>query len=134
MSVLLDTNACIAVINNRPQARLRFRRVRRRREVATVSTVTLFELWFGIAKGQRQSENTQQLEAFLPTVQTLAFDEEDARVAGQLRLTLARAGTPIGSYDLLIAAQALRHNMTIITANVRESFRVPDLRWENWEA
>jgi tRNA(fMet)-specific endonuclease VapC len=134
LSVLLDTNACIAVMNNRPQARVRFRQVRRRREVASVSTVTLFELWFGIAKGQRRSENTQQLEAFLPTVQTLDFGEEDARLAGELRLTLARAGTPIGSYDLLIAAQALRHKMTIVTANVREFSRVPDLRWENWEA
>jgi tRNA(fMet)-specific endonuclease VapC len=65
VSVLLDTNACIAVMNAKPQARERFRQVRRSREVASVSTITLFELWFGIIKSSRISENTGQLEAFL---------------------------------------------------------------------
>ncbi|MGB9365502.1 MAG: type II toxin-antitoxin system VapC family toxin [Xanthobacteraceae bacterium] len=133
MSVLLDTNACIAVMNAKPQARERFRQVRRRREVASVSTITLFELWFGIIKSSRTSENTGQLEAFLPTIQTVDFDDEDARIAADLRLSLTRAGTPIGSYDLLIASQALRHGLIVVTANVREFSRVPDLRLENWE-
>jgi tRNA(fMet)-specific endonuclease VapC len=133
VSVLLDTNACIAVMNAKPQARERFRQVRRRREVASVSTVTLFELWFGIIKSSRISENKEQLEAFLPTIQTVDFDDEDARIAADLRLSLTRAGAPIGSYDLLIASQALRHGLIVVTANVREFSRVPDLRWENWE-
>jgi tRNA(fMet)-specific endonuclease VapC len=134
LSVLLDTNACIAVMNDRSQARERFRHIRRRREIGSVSTITLFELWFGIVKSSRSSDNARQLEALLPTIQTLDFEDEDARVAAQLRLTLARAGTPIGSYDLLIASQALRHDLTIVTANVREFSRVPDLRYENWES
>jgi tRNA(fMet)-specific endonuclease VapC len=134
LSVLLDTNVCIAVMNGRPQARQRFRQVRRRREVASVSAVTLFELWFGVINSSRMPENTGQLETFLPTVRTLDFDDEDARVAAELRLSLARAGTPIGSYDLLIASQALRHGLIVVTANVREFSCVPDLRWENWEA
>jgi tRNA(fMet)-specific endonuclease VapC len=134
LSVLLDTNACIAVINNKPQARTRLRQVHRRREIAFVSTISLFELWFGIGKSRRAAENTQQLDAFLSLVQPLAFDEDDARAAGELRLALARAGTPIGSYDLLIAAQGLRRGLTIVTANVSEFSPVPNLRWQNWEA
>ena len=121
-------------MNGRPQARQRFRQVRRRREVASVSAVTLFELWFGVINSSRRPENTGQLEAFLPTVRTLDFDDEDARISAELRLFLARAGTPIGSYDLLIASQAVRHGLIVVTANVREFSRVPDLRWENWEA
>lgn len=134
MTVLLDTNACIAVINGKPQARAQLRQVHRRREIAFVSAISLFELWFGIAKSRRATENAQRLEAFLSLVQPLAFDEDDARAAGELRSTLARAGTPIGSYDLLIAAQALRRGFTVVTANVSEFARVPDLRWQNWEA
>jgi len=134
LTVLLDTNACIAVMNDRPQARSRFRQIRRRREVGSVSVITLFELWFGVVKSARPAENAGQIDAFLPTIRLLEFDEDDARVAAQLRLQLTRAGTPIGSYDLLIAAQALRHGLTLVTANTREFSRVPDLRWENWEA
>jgi tRNA(fMet)-specific endonuclease VapC len=61
-----------------------------------------------------------------------AFDEADARVAGQVRADLESAGTPIGMYDLLIAAQALRHDLTLVTANEREFRRIKGLRIENW--
>jgi tRNA(fMet)-specific endonuclease VapC len=134
LSVLLDTNACIAVMNDRPLARDRFRQIHRQREVASISAITLFELWFGIVKSRRQADNANQLSAFLPAVQILEFNSDDARVAATIRLALARAGKPIGSYDLLIASQAMRHNLTMVTANVREFSRVPGLRWENWDA
>jgi tRNA(fMet)-specific endonuclease VapC len=62
----------------------------------------------------------------------VAFDEEDTRVAGEIRATLEMAGTPIGAYDLLIAGQALRHDATLVTANTAEFSRVPDLRWQDW--
>ena len=119
-------------MNNAPQARDQFRQIHRKREVASVSTITLFELWFGIVKSRRQAENADQLSAFLPSVQITEFDDGDARTAADIKFNLARAGTPIGSYDLLIAAQAIRRDLRVITANVREFSRVPDLRWENW--
>jgi tRNA(fMet)-specific endonuclease VapC len=121
-------------MNDRPKAREQFRQVHRRGEIASVSTITLFELWFGIVKSRRQADKAQQLSAFLTTVRILEFENDDARMAADVRLALARAGTPIGSYDLLIASQAIRHSLTIVTANVREFSRVPELRWENWEA
>ena len=76
----------------------------------------------------------QAVEGLLQCAHALQFDGEDARTAATIRLALMQAGTPIGSYDLLIASQAIRHNFTIVTANTREFSRVPDLRWENWEA
>ena len=112
---------------------MRFRQIRRQREIGSVSVITLFELWFEVVKSARPTENASQIAVFLPTIRIVEFDEDDARVAAELRLQLTRAGTPIGSYDLLIAAQALRHNFTIVTANTREFARVPNLRWENWE-
>ena len=62
----------------------------------------------------------------------LAFEPEDAKVAGRVRAALEAVGKPIGAYDLLIAGQALRHQLTLITANAREFSRVKGLEWEDW--
>ncbi|HTS10805.1 MAG TPA: PIN domain-containing protein [Candidatus Limnocylindrales bacterium] len=65
-------------------------------------------------------------------VSILPFEDDDAPTAGRLRADLERAGTPIGAYDLLIAAQARNRRLTLITANVKEFRRVKDLSWEDW--
>jgi tRNA(fMet)-specific endonuclease VapC len=65
-------------------------------------------------------------------IRLLPFDEEDARAAGMIRAATESLGRPIGAYDLLIAGQALRHEMTLVTANVREFRRVKGLEWQDW--
>jgi len=75
------------------------------------------------------------LRVFLSgTIGVVSFDEEDAIHAGDLRAALEAAGTPIGPYDLLIAAQALRIGATLVTANVSEFARVKGLLWQDWAA
>lgn len=136
MTVLLDTNIVIAVLNGRPTAtRERVRRAVDSGARLTVPAVVVYELSYGAAKSGRPRENADRVRAFLNgAVSVLAFDEEDADVAGGLRADLERAGTPIGPYDVLIAAQACRRDATLATANVREFERVPGLRWEDWTA
>jgi tRNA(fMet)-specific endonuclease VapC len=86
-----------------------------------------------VARSARRRENAERLRVFLSGgVAALPFTEDDAVTAGDLRTTLEAAGTPIGPYDLLIAAQALRRDATLVTANVTEFARVPSLRWQNW--
>jgi len=98
-----------------------------------VSSVSAFELWYGVAKSLRTESNTRKLTTFLANwVNLLDFDEEDARVAGRLRAELESLGRPIGQYDLLIAGQALRHKMTLVTANALEFGRIKGLSWEDW--
>ena len=131
--ILLDTNVCIAVINRAPRSVLEgLRRADPHRTLSRVSTISVFELRFGVAKSARAVANTQALDIFLESVVVLAFDDEDARVAGRIRAELERDGRPIGPYDYLIAGQALRHGFTLITANEKEFSRVSGLRWENW--
>jgi len=73
------------------------------------------------------------VEVFLGgSVRVLEFGEEDARYAGEIRNTLERMGRPIGTYDVLIAGQALSRKMTLVTANVKEFGRVKGLEWEDW--
>jgi tRNA(fMet)-specific endonuclease VapC len=133
LSLLLDTNACVAVMNDRPHARARLKQAHVRREIVFVSTIVLFELWFGVVKSGRQAHNANRLSDFLSATRILEFDDHDARVAATVRLSLMRAGTPIGRYDLLIAGQTIRHGFCLVTAKTREFSQIPDLRCENWE-
>jgi len=100
-----------------------------------VSSIVLYELWYGVARSQRSRENAERLQIFLSgNIDVVSFDGEDAVAAGDLRAALETAGKPIGPYDLLIAAQALRSGATLVTANVSEFARVRDLAWEDWTA
>ncbi|MGD0506692.1 MAG: type II toxin-antitoxin system VapC family toxin [Terriglobales bacterium] len=134
MKYLLDTNACIALINDKvPSVRTRLRRSLAGDAKVMVSSVVAFELWYGVAKSARSEANARLVETFFAgPVSLLAFEPEDAKVAGRVRADLEAVGKPIGAYDLLIAGQALRHQMTLITANGREFGRVKGLEWEDW--
>lgn len=136
MNYLLDTNAVIAVLKNQPgSVRARLRRVSVKGASISISSVVLFELWYGVARSDRRRENAERLRVFLSgAINVVPFDDEDAKTAGDLRAELEGVGTPIGAYDLLIAAQALRIGATLVTANVSEFGRVPGLVWQDWTA
>jgi tRNA(fMet)-specific endonuclease VapC len=134
--ICLDTNAVIGLINS-TSARLRqhFDAERTRGGVMMISTMVLFELSYGAAKSERPRENHEIVREFLAgPVAVLDFTAEDATEAGDIRAALERKGTPIGPYDILIAAQARRRDALLVTANEREFKRVPRLRTENWAA
>jgi tRNA(fMet)-specific endonuclease VapC len=134
VSYLLDTNACIALMNGAPAAvRSRFEKAIRGDFQVYVSSVVAFELRYGIAKSARIETNTRRLETLLSSsVIALPFENEDSRVAGSIRAVLEAAGRPIGAYDYLIAGQALARQLTLVTANVSEFSRVKGLSWQDW--
>jgi tRNA(fMet)-specific endonuclease VapC len=134
MDYLLDTNACIALINDHPPTvRARFQKATTGGAQILVSSVATFELWYGVAKSTRQEFNRKRLETFLSgPVIVLPFDDADSRVAGSIRATLEILGKPIGAYDVLMAGQAIRHELTLVTANVSEFSRVKGLLWQDW--
>jgi tRNA(fMet)-specific endonuclease VapC len=133
---LLDTNAAIGLLNDRPRTvRHRFRAALAAGASMVTSAVVLFELEYGVAKSLDRQANAERLRIFLNGgIGMLAFDEFDAAAAGELRAELEAAGTPIGPYDMLIAAQARRRGATVITANVNEFARVRGLTCEDWAA
>jgi tRNA(fMet)-specific endonuclease VapC len=134
MSYLLDTNTIVALLRNKPAGvRERYRAAQAAGDYLALSSVVLFELWYGVAKSSQVQENTERLRVLLSgDVDLLDFDDEDARAAGQVRATLEKAGTAIGAYDLLIAGQALRRELTVVTANTSEFSRVSGLSWQDW--
>jgi tRNA(fMet)-specific endonuclease VapC len=136
LTYLLDTTACIALINGRPEAvRRRFARFSAGDELIATSSVVLFELWYGVAKSQQAKANAERIATFLSgPLEVMDFTAEDAEQAGRIRATLEGLGKPIGAYDLLIAAQALRHKATLVTSNSSEFGRVRGLRLQDWAA
>lgn len=132
--ICLDTSIIIAAINRRvPPMRERLLQTLARGIVVGIPAIALFELWYGIKKSTRPLDNAANLAAFLALdVSPWPFEAEDAEEAGDIRAVLAKAGTPIGPYDILIAAQARRRGATLITANEREFARVPGLQTADW--
>jgi tRNA(fMet)-specific endonuclease VapC len=134
VNYLLDTNACIALINGKPPAvRSKFQKATDAGAEVFVSSIALFELWYGVAKSSRREFNKKRLEIFLAgPVRSLPFEDADAELAGAIRADLERVGKPIGAYDLLIAGQAMRNKLTLITANLSEFARIKALAWADW--
>ena len=134
MAYLLDTNACIALINGSPSSvRGRFSKAIHNGAEIYTSSIVLFELWYGVEKSSRPQANAERIAMFLSgPVGMLPFDETDAHAAGAVRVTLEGMGKPIGAYDVLIAGQALARKMTLVTCNLREFSRVKGLAWEDW--
>jgi tRNA(fMet)-specific endonuclease VapC len=134
LTFLLDTNACIALINGKPAAvRTRLKKALDGGAQVLVPAVVAFELWYGVEKSTQPEASAQRVELFFAgPLSLLPFEDEDARVAGRVRAKLEAAGKPIGAYDLLIAGQALRHKLTLVTANTKEFARVGGLLWEDW--
>ena len=131
MFILLDTDICIYAIN-RSQPEI-FARVRDCQigEVG-ISSITYAELRFGVANSNRVEDNMERLERFVLPLEIVPFDAEAGRQYGRIRTDLKRAGYPIGSNDLLIAAHAFSLDATLVTNNIREFERVAGLRIEQW--
>jgi tRNA(fMet)-specific endonuclease VapC len=134
VNYLFDTNAVVALLRNKPAGvRERYRKAEAAGDYLALSSVVLFELWYGVAKSSQVPENTERLRILLSgDLDLLDFDDEDARIAGQVRAALEKGGTPIGAYDVLIAGQALRRGLTVVTADTSEFSRVAGLKWEDW--
>ena len=134
MNYLLDTNVCIALINETSsRVRTRFVQAAHRSDVLATSSIVAHELWYGVAKSELVARNARALLAFLSReVKPLDYSERDAQAAGEIRAELESRGQRIGEYDTLIAGQALSRNLVLVTANTREFGRVNGLIVEDW--
>jgi tRNA(fMet)-specific endonuclease VapC len=129
---LLDTNACIRILNNTSAPLVARLRAHDPNEIR-LSSVVRAELLYGARRSQRPAENLALLGRFFAAFLSLPFDDQCAESYGVLRAALAREGRLIGPNDLMIAATALAHDCTLVTHNTDEFSRVPDLRIEDWE-
>lgn len=128
---LIDTNICIYAIKGRfPGISERLLSICP--DEIKVSSVTLFELEYGAAKSKWSERSREIMRRFLSSFELLPFSEKDAETCGQLRAGLAASGTPIVAYDIMIAAQGIARDLTVVTHNTGEFQRVPGIRLEDW--
>jgi len=128
---MLDTNICIELLRSGAD-QIALRMQKHEIDAIAISSITLAELQFGVAKSSRPAHHETLLIEFCAPLAILSFDDLAAATYGRVRATLEGAGTPIGPLDTLIAAHALSLDLTLVTNNEREFQRVGDLRVENW--
>ncbi|MEQ8531561.1 MAG: PIN domain-containing protein [Imperialibacter sp.] len=98
-----------------------------------ISTITEFELRYGLAQNpELKSKSKEVVQAFLSDANILPFRSEESQLAARIRYELKRKGTPIGAYDILIAATAWTNDFILVTSNEKEFNRIEELRIENW--
>ena len=128
---VLDTNACIEIIRKRSE-----RVLSRLRKCAVgsvgISSLTLAELYYGVARSAHPERNLVALTQFCAPLEILTFDGHAASVYGRVRASLEESGFPAGPLDTLIAAHALSLEAVLVTDNEREFRHVNGLHVENW--
>jgi len=132
MKYLLDTSTCIRYINGRaPKLREKFLTVSE--DDIAVCTIVKAEMFYGSAKSQTPEVSLRKQQVFLDRFACLNFDNAAAAVYGPMRARLEQQGTPIGSYDMLIAAIAVASKLILVTHNSAEFSRITGLQIEDWE-
>jgi len=128
---MLDTNICIYVLKNHSdKLRFKFKAIKN----ISISSITYAELCYGIENGESSKKEARwkELDNFTQRLLIDPFDEDASRHYGFIRALFRKQGTPIGNNDLLIASHARSLNAVLVTNNVKEFNRVPDLTIENW--
>ena len=131
MKLLLDTNICIYIIKQQPVTVLK-RFLEYQIGDIGISSITLSELCYGVAKSTHREKNAKALDEFIIPLELVTYDESAAHVCGDIRAALEKAGTPIGSMDMLIAAHAVSLGIPLVTNKTREFLRVPTLKIIDW--
>lgn len=98
-----------------------------------LSSITVMEILYGFDLNPAiKKKFSPAFESFRTITQTIAFDSKSAESAATLRAILKQNGTPIGAWDLLIAATALTHDFVLVTSNTKEFKNIQTLKLENW--
>ena len=131
MRFMLDTDTCIALIK-RKSAKILDKLTSHAPGDVGLSTITLAELRYGVAKSAQKERNSQALDEFLLPLEIADFDEMSAGSYGEVRAALENAGTPMGPLDTQIGAHALSLGAVLVSHNTREFLRIPGLAVEDW--
>ncbi len=128
---LLDTNICIYIIKNKPPRVLSVLRKKPKKDIC-LSSISVAELQYGVEKSKFIEKNRVALLEFLSIFNIINFDDRDAVEFGRIKANLEKNGRIIGPMDLLLSAQAISRNFTLVTNNIKEFERIDGLQIENW--
>jgi predicted nucleic acid-binding protein len=127
---LLDTDTVIYSLKGHQTVKANLDR--HRQAVLKISIVTLMELYYGAYKSQKVTSNLSKIKSIEDAIEIIPLGRESAEVFAMLKANLEKSGTPLDDFDLLLAASALAHDLTLVTNNLKHFKRVEGLRLENW--
>ena len=130
LKYLLDTNIVIYVLKRRPKAVLEI--FNRNAIRMAISSITLSELIYEAEKSSNVDKNLEAIEEFVSHLDVLPYDAKASQHYGQIKAALEKRGEIIGENDIHIAAHAISQGLILVTNNLREFKRVPNLARENW--
>ena len=122
---------CIYIIKKKPESVIKIFSKLKPGDVA-ISSITVSELFYGVAKSSKPNENTIALQEFLQPLTILDFTIDDSIIYGRLRAELEAKDQVIGAMDLLIASVANSRELILVTNNEKEFSRIKNLKLENW--
>ncbi|RLC19096.1 MAG: type II toxin-antitoxin system VapC family toxin [Deltaproteobacteria bacterium] len=130
---LFDTDTITNVFKKKPSEKLAKKLKHLDKAQQFVSTITIFEIVYGIYKSSHSEYHRSNLEnILLPSVNIVGFDMKSAYICGKLRAELEKKGQPLALADLQIASIAMANNLTLITGNEKHFGRIDELKIENW--
>ena len=128
---LLDSNICIYIINQNPRSVVEKIKKFKPNQIK-LSSISIGELEYGVSKSPNRERNRNALLDFSSCFDIVDFNDEDAEIFGIIRSDLERRGQIIGPYDMQIASQAISRDLILVTNNLKEFSRIPNLKLENW--
>lgn len=133
MIYMLDTNICIYAINKHPDSYHNNLELLAKNNTIAISSIVLAELQYGVSKSKKKEQNQSKLDIFLSRLEIIDFSAKCTFYYGELRTELEQKGLIIENNDLLIASHAIAENATLVTNNIKEFKRIPNLILENWD-
>jgi len=130
LKYLLDTNIVIYVLKRRPKEVLEI--FNRNASRMAISSITLSELIYGAEKSANVDKNLEAIEEFISHLEVFPYNAKASQHYGQIKAALEKKGEIIGENDIHIAAHAISQGLILVTNNLREFKRVPNLALENW--
>nr|3ZVK_A Chain A, Toxin Of Toxin-antitoxin System [Rickettsia felis]3ZVK_B Chain B, Toxin Of Toxin-antitoxin System [Rickettsia felis]3ZVK_C Chain C, Toxin Of Toxin-antitoxin System [Rickettsia felis]3ZVK_D Chain D, Toxin Of Toxin-antitoxin System [Rickettsia felis] len=133
MIYMLGTNICVYAINKHPDSYYNNLELLAKNNTIAISSIVLAELQYGVSKSKKKEQNQSKLDIFLSRLEIIDFSAKCTFYYGELRTELEQKGLIIGNNDLLIASHAIAENATLVTNNIKEFKRIPNLILENWD-
>jgi len=132
LKYLLDTNVCIQILKG-ISLNVKFKIKDIPNDQIVIPSIVRFELFYGARKSNNPVKSLALIKEFFNSFSSLYIDDNVAEICGEIRADLEKSGTPIGPYDLLIAATAISKNLILVTNNTKEFIRVKNIQLEDWQ-
>ena len=130
--MILETTVLIDLMDKLPSAVEKVKALQQRKEKIFVSSISIFELWSGIAQSQYPEKEQQKVNAILSSQLVLDFTQISAVEAGKINGSLLKKGAMIDPEDCMIAGIAKSYDQTVLTRNVKHFGRIEGLSLETY--